>query len=108
MAPNHACCFLQFNKLYPYTLNVNLYFQKHNTETFNTKLWGASSDSSDVIQECCDLPELKLGDWLAVQNVGAYTLTKACTYNGIPVCPVRRVVNEKLWAKFNAGQSDCK
>jgi len=53
-------------------------------ENFETSLWGPTCDSFDCISRKESLPELKIGDWLYFENMGAYTLAAASTFNGIP------------------------
>lgn len=48
-------------------------------------IWGPTCDSMDCIsKETKTLPELSVGDWLYFENMGAYTLAAASTFNGIP------------------------
>jgi ornithine decarboxylase len=51
-------------------------------------LFGHTCDSADCIAEDIELPELKVGDYLEVQNMGAYTIVSASKFNGFPM-PVR-------------------
>jgi diaminopimelate decarboxylase len=45
---------------------------------------GKHCESGDVLIEAADLPELRLGDVLALAATGAYTASMASTYNGLP------------------------
>ena len=51
-------------------------------------LFGHTCDSADCIAEDVVLPELRVGDYLEVQNMGAYTIVSASKFNGFPM-PVR-------------------
>lgn len=51
-------------------------------------LFGHTCDSADCIAEDIELPELKVGDYLEVHNMGAYTIVSASKFNGFPM-PVR-------------------
>ncbi|KAG2223404.1 hypothetical protein INT45_001710, partial [Circinella minor] len=44
-------------------------------------IWGPTCCSLDRIEEQL-LPELNIGDWLYLENFGAYTITGASTFNG--------------------------
>ena len=47
-------------------------------------LAGPTCDSLDIISSDEELPELDFGDLLYAQNIGAYSLASATTFNGIP------------------------
>ena len=47
-----------------------------------TKLFGPTCDSIDVVMGCAELPELAVGDWLWVRDMGAYTRCAASRFNG--------------------------
>ncbi|MHB1952706.1 MAG: type III PLP-dependent enzyme domain-containing protein, partial [Sulfobacillus sp.] len=47
-----------------------------------TTVFGPTCDSADVIAEEVLLPELCIGDWLVVENFGAYTNASASNFNG--------------------------
>jgi ornithine decarboxylase len=51
-------------------------------------LFGHTCDSADCIAEDIVLPELRVGDYLEVSNMGAYTIVSASKFNGFPM-PVR-------------------
>lgn len=50
-----------------------------------TTLWGPTCDSIDKISDAVPMPELKLGDWLVYENMGAYTIAGSCKFNGFPL-----------------------
>lgn len=43
------------------------------------------------------LPELKIGDWLIFEDMGAYTLPVASHFNGFPIPKVHVVADESSW-----------
>jgi len=45
---------------------------------------GKHCESGDVLIDAADLPQLRLGDVIALAATGAYTATMASTYNGLP------------------------
>ncbi|XP_073417977.1 antizyme inhibitor 2-like isoform X1 [Dendrobates tinctorius] len=45
-------------------------------------LWGPCCTDEDIIMKEVCLPELEIGDWIIMQNMGAYSLSKASTFNG--------------------------
>jgi diaminopimelate decarboxylase len=48
------------------------------------RIAGKHCESGDVLIEAVELPEPRRGDLLAVPATGAYTLTMASNYNGVP------------------------
>ena len=53
------------------------------TKTFPSKIFGPTCDSIDVVAEKIMLPELHIGDWLYVENFGAYTCAAGSEFNGM-------------------------
>jgi ornithine decarboxylase len=49
---------------------------------FECSIWGPTCDSMDVIAKGITLPELKVGDWIFYENMGAYTTCAASEFNG--------------------------
>lgn len=55
---------------------------KNRPELFGSTIFGPTCDSIDVIARSVLLPKLKVGDWLYFQNMGAYTMAAASSFNG--------------------------
>ena len=53
------------------------------SKTFPSKIFGPTCDSIDVVAEKVMLPELHIGDWLYVENFGAYTCAAGSEFNGM-------------------------
>jgi diaminopimelate decarboxylase len=49
---------------------------------YASTVFGPTCDSIDVIARSVLLPKLKIGDWLYFQNMGAYTMAAASSFNG--------------------------
>lgn len=62
---------------------------------YSSSIWGQTLDSLDVINEEVQLPQLKCGDWLVFENMGAYTVPISCRFNGFTAPKVFYVVGEK-------------
>jgi ornithine decarboxylase len=54
-----------------------------NSPLFPSKIFGPTCDSIDVVAETVMLPELFIGDWLYVENFGAYTCAASSEFNGM-------------------------
>jgi len=67
-------------------------------------VFGNTCDSIDVVARSVLLPELKIGDWLYFENMGAYTSAAASGFNGfepsekVYVCSVQPEYFEALAA----------
>lgn len=48
-------------------------------------LFGRTCDSADCLADDIELPELRVGDWLSVDDMGAYTLVSSSEFNGFPM-----------------------
>ncbi|KAF3826347.1 hypothetical protein GH733_008872 [Mirounga leonina] len=55
---------------------------KPDEKYYSTSIWGPTCDGLDRIVERCDLPEMHVGDWMVFENMGAYTVAAASTFNG--------------------------
>lgn len=58
-------------------------------------VWGPTCDSIDCVRENVMLPKgLEVGDWLVYENMGAYTICAASTFNGIRRSELRYTLGE--------------
>lgn len=62
-----------------------------------SSVWGPTCDGLDQVSENILLPDMKIGDWLVFEDMGAYTLPVASTFNGFPVPKVHVVADESVW-----------
>jgi ornithine decarboxylase len=54
-----------------------------------SSIWGPTCDSIDCVCSVAMLPRgLRVGDWLAFDNMGAYTICAASQFNGFSVSTV--------------------
>ncbi|KAH6929758.1 hypothetical protein HPB50_005845 [Hyalomma asiaticum] len=56
-----------------------------------TTLWGATCHPLDVLEDSVPFFEVSLGEWLVIDNVGAYGLVKASGFNGTGFPPVHYI-----------------
>jgi ornithine decarboxylase len=54
------------------------------SRTYRSILFGRTCDGADIIANNIKLPFLNEGDWLKVENMGAYTNVTASEFNGFP------------------------
>lgn len=67
------------------------------SKLYSSSIWGPTCDGLDQVVENIMLPEMKIGDWLIFENMGAYTLPTASSFSGFPTPKVHIVVDEKTW-----------
>ena len=73
-----------------------------NQQLFATTVFGPTCDSIDVVARSVLLPKLEIGDWLYFQNMGAYTMAAASSFNGfapsekVYVCSIHPEYIEKM------------
>ncbi|CAG9813762.1 unnamed protein product [Phaedon cochleariae] len=61
-----------------------------------SSVWGPTCDGLDQVVEHVMLPEMKVGDWLVFEDMGAYTLPVASAFNGFPIPKVHIVMDESI------------
>jgi len=84
------CILYDHQKVHPYVLSMNGSFHSSGTENLRpSSVWGPTCDSIDCVRPLVMLPEqLRVGDWLAFDNMGAYTICAASQFNGFAVSRV--------------------
>jgi len=63
---------------------------------YESSVWGPTCDGLDQVIEQTMLPEMKVGDWLVFEDMGAYTLPVASPFNGFPIPSVHIVMDENI------------
>lgn len=74
------CLFYDHSECYPVILK-DLYSQK----MFKSSIWGPTCDGLDLVCKELYLPELETGEFMVFKNMGAYTISGAVAFNGIPL-----------------------
>lgn len=62
-------------------------------------IWGPTCDGLDRIAEQCSLPDMQVGDWLLFENMGAYTVAAASTFNGFQRPDIHYVMSRPAWQR---------
>jgi len=57
-------------------------FNERAGQLFTSKIFGPTCDSIDKIAESVQLPDLAIGEWVYVENFGAYSSASSTTFNG--------------------------
>ncbi|XP_065304594.1 ornithine decarboxylase-like [Dermacentor albipictus] len=58
-----------------------------------TTLWGATCHPLDKLEDCVPFFEVSVGEWLAIDNVGAYGMVNANGFNGTGFPPVHYITD---------------
>lgn len=61
-----------------------------------SSVWGPTCDSIDRIMETCNLPSMSVGEWLMFENMGAYTVCAASTFNGFQKPAIKCILPEHV------------
>ncbi|XP_075717222.1 ornithine decarboxylase [Rhinoderma darwinii] len=70
---------------------------KSDEKFYSSSIWGPTCDGLDRIVERFDLPELQVGDWMLFENMGAYTVAAASTFNGFQRPTLFYVMSRPYW-----------
>jgi len=73
---------------YDHTTHTPLVVKARNEDNVNlykSSIWGPTCDGLDCVVQETQLPELDVGEFLAFEEMGAYTLSGAVAFNGIPL-----------------------
>lgn len=54
----------------------------HDAPLYQSKIFGPTCDSLDLVSASNKLPEMHIGDWLFFPHMGAYTTTASSSFNG--------------------------
>lgn len=80
-----------------YTPEPNLFAQNQSDEKFTSSIWGPTCDGLDCIQQSIQMPKLNIGDWMIWKNMGAYTISAAVQFNGLPFGKPLYFMSKQFW-----------
>ncbi|XP_059204910.1 ornithine decarboxylase-like [Centropristis striata] len=70
-------------------------------QRYRSVIWGPTCDSIDKVIDNFWIPELHVGDWLFVDNMGAYSVCSSTDFNGFERAQVYPVVTTETWHALN-------
>lgn len=82
-------------------LITSLQAVKKSEPRYCSVIWGPTCDSIDKITESYWIPELYVGDWLLVDNMGAYTVSVTTDFNSFEKAHIYTVVTAETWHSLN-------
>ncbi|XP_076816613.1 antizyme inhibitor 2-like [Clavelina lepadiformis] len=66
----------------------------------SSTVYGISCDGADIINESVMIRELKVGEWLIWENMGAYTVLVSYGFNGFVTYKAKYFIRISDWEKF--------
>ncbi|CAF1176112.1 unnamed protein product [Didymodactylos carnosus] len=66
-------------------------------EQYTSSIWGPTCDGLDCITTSARLPKLPVGDWIVWKDMGAYTISGAVQFNGIPFGKPLYFIAKSVW-----------
>lgn len=78
--------------IFDHALPIIQPFNERDGKTYKSKVFGPTCDSMDTIETSCQLPDLLTGEWVYVENFGAYTTASASTFNGFDKIPCKYII----------------
>ncbi|CAG9860321.1 unnamed protein product [Phyllotreta striolata] len=70
--------------------------ERSGAKYYESSIWGPTCDGLDQVIESAVLPDMKIGDWIVFEDMGAYTLPVASPFNGFPIPTVHIVIEENM------------
>jgi ornithine decarboxylase len=82
------CLFYDHSECFPILVNDHQHSmaaQSNGGKLYKSSIWGPTCDGLDVVVKECYLPEINTEEFMIFKNMGAYTLSGAVAFNGIPL-----------------------
>ena len=70
-------------------------YNERNGVLYDSIIFGPTCDSFDTVTNHCKLPDLAIGEWVFVEDFGAYTTAAATTFNGFQHTPCHYIIKYK-------------
>uniref|UniRef100_A0A673AK34 ornithine decarboxylase n=1 Tax=Sphaeramia orbicularis TaxID=375764 RepID=A0A673AK34_9TELE len=64
---------------------------------YQSIIWGPTCDSLDRVTDTYWMPEVHVGDWLLIDNMGAYSVSVSSDFNGFDKAHVYPVLSAHTW-----------
>lgn len=96
------CLFYDHSIVFPILLKE----RDHSREKLmKSSMWGPTCDGLDLVVKEFHYPELEVGEFLAFKDMGAYTISGAVAFNGIPLAKCIYVAST-LWESIKDAFTD--
>lgn len=89
--------------LYDHYVPEPCFFAKNESnEKYTSSIWGPTCDGLDCINKTIEIPKLNIGDWILWKNMGAYTISAAVKFNGLPFGKPLYFMSKQFWDTVKA------
>jgi ornithine decarboxylase len=89
--------------LYDHYIPEPSFFAKNESnEKYTSSIWGPTCDGLDCINASVEIPKIAIGDWILWKNMGAYTISAAVQFNGLPFGKPLYVMSKQFWDSVKA------
>uniref|UniRef100_A0A674PLQ3 ornithine decarboxylase n=1 Tax=Takifugu rubripes TaxID=31033 RepID=A0A674PLQ3_TAKRU len=82
-------------------VQVSPYLHRSSEKRYRSVIWGPTCDYIDKIVDNYLVPELHVGDWLLIDNIGAYGISISTEFNGFKRSSIYSVVTNETWHTLN-------
>uniref|UniRef100_A0A672YKR1 ornithine decarboxylase n=1 Tax=Sphaeramia orbicularis TaxID=375764 RepID=A0A672YKR1_9TELE len=79
------------------SLNCLINDPAHINKRYRSIIWGPTCDSLDRVTATYWMPEVQVGDWLLIDNMGAYTVCCSSDFNGFEKAHIYPVLSAQTW-----------
>lgn len=79
---------------------------KSDATTFASSIWGHTCDGLDRVVKSCELPNLKVGDWVYFEEMGAYTSAAGSHFNGFQP-PEKTYIDSNVLEMHALNKAEC-
>jgi ornithine decarboxylase len=85
-----------------YVPEPSFFAKKESNEKYISSIWGPTCDGLDCIHASIQIPKLNLSDWILWKNMGAYTISGAVQFNGLPFGKPLYFMSKQFWGSVKA------
>ncbi|CAF3899678.1 unnamed protein product [Rotaria sp. Silwood2] len=85
-----------------YVPEPHLLANNESNDKFTSSIWGPTCDGLDCIHSSIKIPKLNIDDWILWKNMGAYTISAAVEFNGIPFGKPLYFMSKQFWDSVKA------
>jgi len=85
-----------------YVPEPSLFPKNESNEKYTSSIWGPTCDGLDCINTSIQIPKLNISDWIFWKNMGAYTISGAVQFNGLPFGKPLYFMSKQFWGSVKA------
>jgi ornithine decarboxylase len=91
------CLFYDHAECFPFIVEAKKNEKNEENRIYKTSIWGPTCDGLDLVVQECYLPEMNAGEYLIFKDMGAYTISGAVAFNGLPLAKCIYSVSSSHW-----------